>query len=71
MYAQMIREVMARIGQIGNADPRHIEAWMRVEHGTLDGLCKERFAKEVKIALDCIRESGIATSESLAKSMGF
>ena len=32
-------------------DPRHVEAYMRVEHPTLDGLSAERFRAEV--AIEC------------------
>ena len=35
MYEQMIREAMARLGRIGEQDPAIVEAWMRLEHGTL------------------------------------
>lgn len=69
-YHQIIRESMARMGRIAAADPRHIEAWMRLEHGTLDGLSKERFDAEVAIALECIAAGPTADSESLALSFG-
>ena len=67
MYAQEIREEAARQGRIGT-DPRHIEAWMRLEHGCLDGLGKEQFRSEVKIALSCIDAATTQESESLAQS---
>ena len=50
--------------------PRHIEAWMRSEHGTLDRLSKAAFRSEVSIALSCIDEAGVEQSEQLAKSYG-
>jgi hypothetical protein len=53
-----------------DADPRHVEAWMRLEHPTLDGLSTERFAAEVRIALACIAEAGPDESEALAASLG-
>jgi hypothetical protein len=69
-YAQMIRETLARIGRVGAADPRLVEAWMRLEHGCLDGLSKSQFTSEVKTALQCIEAGPLADSESLAQSMG-
>ena len=69
-YQQMIREGMARMGRVGAADPRHVEGWMRIEHGCLDGLSPSQFVAEVKIALDCIAAAPAADSESLAQSMG-
>jgi hypothetical protein len=53
-----------------NANPRHVEAWMRLEHGTLDQLSRQRFTREVELALQCIAEGGAETSEDLAKSYG-
>ena len=50
-------------------DPAHIEAWMRLEHPTLDGL-GVRFAREVAIAVECIDAAGIAQSDELARSFG-
>lgn len=50
-------------------DPAHIEAWMRLEHPTLDGL-GGRFAREVAIAVECIDAAGIAESNKLARSFG-
>ena len=69
-YTQLIREAMARSGHVGAADPRHIEAWMRLEHGCLDGLSRSQFDAEVRIALECIAAAPLADSESLATSMG-
>lgn len=52
-------------------DPRHIEAFMRVEHSTLDGLSPSRFRSEVKIAMMAVDEGGKEFAESIAKSFGF
>ena len=68
-YEQIIRETLAKIGRIGAADPRHVEGWMRLEHGCLDGLARSQFASEVKIALECIEAGPLADSEALAQSM--
>jgi hypothetical protein len=69
-YTQIIRETLARIGRVGAADARHVEAWMRIEHSTLDGLSVDQFRTEVKVALQCIETGPLADSESLAQSMG-
>ncbi len=69
MYQQTIRECAARLGRIG-VDPRHVEAWMRVEHPTLDALDRARFDAEVEIALALIDRAGAAQSEALARSFG-
>jgi len=52
-------------------DPRHVEAYMRCEHGTLDRLTPKMFAREVHMAVLCIQEGGTDAAERLAKSYGF
>jgi hypothetical protein len=69
-YQQMIRETMARTGRTDAPDPRHVEAWMRLEHGCLDGLSPAQFSEEVGIAIECIAAGPAAESESLAQSLG-
>jgi hypothetical protein len=69
-YQQMIRETMAAVGRIGAADPRHVEGWMRLEKGCLDGLSSAQFTHEVQIALECIAAAPLADSEALATSYG-
>ncbi len=69
-YQQKIRETMAAAGRIGAADPRHVEAWMRLEHGCIDGLSRSQFTQEVKIALECIAAGPVSDSEALATSYG-
>ena len=49
-------------------DPRHVEAYMRLEHPTLDGLSRGRFAAEVEIAVECIDQGGADVAEELACS---
>lgn len=51
-------------------DPRHIEAYMRLEHSTLDGLSRTQFAHEVRIGMDCVDEDGVENAERCAKSFG-
>jgi hypothetical protein len=52
------------------ANPRHVEAWLRIEHGTLDHLSRDRFKEEVAIALECIAAATPEQSEQLAMSYG-
>lgn len=70
MYQKAIREELAKSGYIGQYDPRHIEGYMRLAHGCLDGLDKETFNEEVSVCRQCIDADGIANAESLAKSYG-
>lgn len=71
MYEQMIREAMAGLGRVGAHDPKVIEAWMRVEHSTLDGLSRARFNREVGIALECADNSTTERNLAVARSFGF
>jgi len=66
-YSKVIGEEIARQGKIG-IDPRHVEAYMRLEHSTLDGLSKGQFKQEVTIGILCVEEAGTAQAESCAKS---
>ena len=50
-------------------DPRHVEAYMRFEHGTLDHLELERFRTEIRTACQCI-DTDPAGAERLARSYG-
>jgi hypothetical protein len=70
MYQQMIRERLASMGYIGKYDPRHIEAYMRLEHSTLDGLSYAQFNKEIKTSMECVNLDGTENAESLARSYG-
>lgn len=53
-----------------NYDPRHVEAYMRLEHGTLDAMSLSQFEREVKVACRLIRIEGVENAELLAKSYG-
>jgi hypothetical protein len=68
-YRDSIAQEIARKGHIG-IDPRHVEAYMRLEHSTLDGLSAIQFKKEVLIGIDCTIADGIINAERLAKSFG-
>jgi hypothetical protein len=64
--------IVARLVRMGRkeVDPRHVEAYMRLEHPTLDGLTKYGFTQEMKIALQCIDASTPEDNESCARSFG-
>ena len=64
-YTQQIRAIAP------SYDPRHIEAYMRIEHSTLDALTPARFRGEVRFACACVDEGGIEMAEQIAKSFGF
>lgn len=68
-YQRTIAEILAVSGHLG-MDPRHVEAFMRIEYGTLDHLSRERFAA---LARDCAQDvlaAGPDESETFAVSMG-
>lgn len=50
--------------------PNHVEAFMRLEHPTLNGLSRRKFRAEVKVAVACIREGGLEEAEACARSFG-
>ena len=56
--------------RIKDVDPRHVEAWMRVEHATLDGLSRAEFINDMYAALAATLEAGPEESERLAASFG-
>jgi hypothetical protein len=53
-----------------DADPRHVEAWMRLSHPTLDGLSRTEFLTAMYEALGQVQDAGFAESETLAASFG-
>lgn len=64
----MYRETIQKIAPMH--DPRHIEAFMRSENGTLDHLSPSRFKSEVVMACLCIDECGESFAERIAQSYG-
>lgn len=64
----MYRNLIVQIAP--SYDPRHVEAYMRSEHGTLDRLSSSQFATEVTMAVMCIEDGGTEAAESLARSFG-
>lgn len=69
-YAQSIREDLAALGFIGRYGARHVEAYMRIEHPTLDALSPRQFRSEVAVAAECVDAAGPADAEALALSFG-
>lgn len=68
-YATTIREHAAALGHLG-ANVAHIEAWMRVEHPTLDALSPAQFRAEVLAAIECVRAATPAENVALAEALG-
>lgn len=68
-YQNKVREELASQGRIG-IDPRHIEAYMRLEHSTLDGLSRSQFSAEVSIGIACVDADGEENAERCAQSFG-
>jgi hypothetical protein len=55
---------------VTDTDPRHVEAWMRVAHPTLDGMSRSEFLVAMYEALGQVQDAGSAESEALAASFG-
>ena len=68
-YYDIIREQIAKQGAIGT-DPRHVEAYMRLGHSTLDGLSASQFRNEVEGCIGCVHADGIENAERCAQSFG-
>lgn len=68
MYRRMIQTTLSLLNQ--QADPAHVEAWMRVENPTLDAMTPTRWVREVRAAVECIESEDIAVSDDLARSYG-
>jgi hypothetical protein len=60
-YVELIRSLQPA------HDPRHIEAYMRLEHPTLDGLSRSEFGHEAYLAACCV-DADPEAAEELAQS---
>ena len=69
-YQQLIRKDLAALGLVGRYEPADVEAWMRVEHPTLDHLSPAQFRSEVQVAADCIAFAPTSHTRSLRASYG-
>jgi hypothetical protein len=68
MYRDRIRATLARQGK-PEIDPRWVEAWMRLEYGTLDHLGGRTWTREVKVAAQCVEAATAEQNEALARSV--
>jgi hypothetical protein len=68
MYRDRIRATLARQGK-AEIDPRWVEAWMRLEYGTLDHLGGRTWTREVKVAAQCVEAATAEQNEELARSV--
>jgi hypothetical protein len=51
-------------------DARHVEGYVRLEYSFLGEMSWHAIRREVRIALGCIKEGGIAAAERNAQSFG-
>ena len=65
-YENIIRTIVKSV----EVDPRHVEAYIRLEWGTLQYLSFGQFVTEVGTAIESIAANGYAKAEALAKSYG-
>jgi hypothetical protein len=68
LYRDMIAADLGN--RVSMYDPRHVEAYMRLERGTLDGLSRQSWDIELEQACICIDMGGRNDAEALAKSYG-
>ena len=55
---------------VRDTNPRHVEAWMRLAHPTLDGLSRSEFLAAMYEALGQVQDAGPDESEAVAASFG-
>ena len=65
LYQRRIAEIVGP-----NYDPRHIEAFMRVQYGTLDHLPADIFKADALFCTVCLDEIGKEEGEKVARSDG-
>ena len=68
-YQELIKTVLRKTGH-PRYDPRWIEAYMRLEHPTLNGLSFDAFVKDALICIEVVKEAGKKEAEACAKSFG-
>lgn len=65
------RYIAQQLGKAGIvADPRHVEAWMRLEHPILGSLSNGEFNRAMLAAAKMVHSAGLDESEALAQSIG-
>jgi hypothetical protein len=72
VYQEKIREILRRLvgSESDKVDLRHVEAWIRANHATLDGLSDVEFEQETILAYRIAVIVMRSTSETLARSFG-
>jgi hypothetical protein len=68
-YADLIMEIAGNIGR-EKINPRWVEAFMSLEYPSLNSISRERFEREVKVAINCIDALGPEKAEQCAQSFG-
>jgi hypothetical protein len=68
-YQDIIREELARAGRIG-VDPVHVEAFMRLDSPTLDGLSATEFGDLARESAATVHDIGPAEAANVARSFG-
>lgn len=66
VYQDTIKRLLTDRGL--EIDPRHVEAYIRLHSGTLDGLCEHELFREIGIAVNAVKIGGAEAAERLAKS---
>jgi hypothetical protein len=76
-YQIRIAGALAEVGIIADGNrgaprpsPRHVEAWMRIDHVDLDALSPQDFASEARRAAGCARAVSKELSERVCEKMG-
>jgi hypothetical protein len=69
-YQSIISEILSSTGHAGQYHPHQIEAYMRLQYGTLDHLSRQQFVEEVELCRACIDEDGPENAEKLADTYG-
>jgi hypothetical protein len=67
LYSRVIKEEAAKMGVV--VDPRHVEAWMRLEWGVLDSRPRSDFRRYVRLSVEA-EKTHPGEGESLARSYG-
>jgi hypothetical protein len=69
VFRSLILEDAAKLGR-ADVDPRHVEAYMRLERGPLDQLSRTEFLNEVIVAIHCLDTAGPHAAHQWADSVG-
>ena len=63
------RSIIARVTP-PDYDPRHVEAYIRTAHPTLDHMSYHEFCDDIRLTLIYIKTEGADAAEELARSFG-